>query len=324
MKTVTSLTAVVLIGSILCGCSGKRIDVTTLTYGTSTKEEVVEMFDTGGREFEFRLLEKNYSFLIYFAPSSSDQVGFLFEEGKLVAANKSNEGWSDVGYENCIVFPLTYEDNIRACFLNTTNDFIAARHPLKTLKFVPYETDASEIFEGAAEFATYAALSVYLIPTFAVIVAAAVPVALVDGWQCAATQDELAAEFQLGEPMKKYEKLLEEHPGHIISKNSRSSSVLIPGGVFLKQPVYSIGVYDGKIIWLEEQPPLICDSCFSIKGCKLGNPGRATSHIEYGNKNGPLKDTAGQALFTAPEDQGQDDFWSANEVIRQPDDPKWF
>jgi len=311
MKTVTSLTAVVLIGSILCGCSGKRIDVTTLTYGTSTKEEVTDMFGTGAsREFEFSLYEKNYSFLRYFVPSSSDQVGFLFEEGKLVAANKSNEGWSDFGYENCIVFPLSYEDNIRECFLNVTNNFIATRHPLQTLKFAPDDIDAFETFAYTLEFATYAAVGYPIL----MVGAAFMPIYLVDVWQYAETKDDLAAEFQLGDPIKKHQKLLEGYPGHIISTNRRNTSILIPAGFLFKQPVYSIGTHDGKIIWLEEQPLWICSSGFSIEGCRIGNSHRTVETIEYGNKNSPLKDTAGQALFTEPEDQGQDDFWSAEDA----------
>lgn len=283
MKALTKLTAIVVIGCLFTGCSGKRIDVATLSYGTTDKNDIMDMFGTrASRKFHFRLHKKNYSFLEYAVPSSADTVGFLFEESKLVAANKTAAWWSGSSYDSCIVFPLSPEDNTGECLLNATNGVIASRHPLETLAFAPDDIDVFETFAYTLEFATYAALGYPIL----MVGAAFMPIYLVDYWQYSETQDGLAAEFRLGEPIEKYEKLLEEYPGHIISKSSKGASVLLPAGIFFKKPAFSVGIQDGKIIWLDEHPRCTCSSGFSINGCRLGKAVRTPEKIEYGDKNG--------------------------------------
>lgn len=308
MKALTRFTALIAVGWLFTGCCGKNIDVTRLSYGTSTKEEVTDMFGTwSSRTFHYRVHGNDYSFLKYHVPDSIDKVGFLFEDDTLVAAHKTQDWWSTFGYERCIVYPLSTADNAGICFENATRDFIAARHPLATLTFAPdVEIGAFETFAIALEGTTYAVIGYPIL----MVGAAFMPIYLVDVWQQYDTKNELAAELRLGEPIEKYEKVLDEYPGRIISKNSRSTSILVPAGFLFKQPAYSIGTQDGKIIWLDEKPFSSCSSGFSIKSCELGNLYGTTARREGGTTNNSLKGAAGQAPQAGPEDHDRDDFWN--------------
>jgi len=274
MKKLISLIVILIVGSMLSSCSTtdqtKRPNFIKPIYGKTSIEEITALFDSNYvYKVQFRLHENDYTFLQYLVPCTEETAGFLFVSGKLIAANKSKE-WQNFGFENCIVFPLCDQDDIYECLLETTNEFIASGYPLHTLTFDHDDNCELEPWMFAVDVATMTVGA-------PIVLGAAVafgPFVLIDYREASETYDELATVLRLGEPIEKYENIIQGLPDYAVSRNASSVSLLIREGVFFKIPIYSIGFHGGRIIWIAEPLSEVCYERNRKKYCKFGNQDR--------------------------------------------------
>lgn len=224
----------------------KTVDVSQLSYGKTSIAEFNSGVGANLRpSIQYKLADDRYTYLVYPTPDYDDTLNFLFKNDYLESIVK--QASHKIKYGDCAIYPLPKDYDPNACFGKITS-YMLENRIVPGVENVELEKEKEKKYKqdmvgAVVETVVYTAMSGGLILPIAAI---SYPYIKMNESSNSKVMQQLQV-IKLGDRESQHQALLSSFKTVKVSEQGFSKSIQIYNW---KSPVYSIGVYNGEIIWL--------------------------------------------------------------------------
>lgn len=276
--------------TLLAGCASASIQQQDLTaLGSAPTAEEVSKIAHGSplSRLDYLVDGQTHSYEIYEAADTGKRYGLLFQAGRLSAVDVLDAHTYNPGPRICTFFPpkpsFDVEDCLRKITQTAKDTAVDLSQPVtpdqKAIERTQNEK-AGAVAEGAVETALFAPI---ILPV------AAVMLPFMGAEKASEKSAQQSLDVKLGEPYQDIQARVEQIPERMRSVTQGSGTVLVSSGL-TSIPAAAFGLQDGKVIWLQFDPPATCGGGFMLweKDCRIGDQGRIVLHLR--SKTPPVID----------------------------------
>lgn len=287
---------------LLAGCASANIQPQDLkALGPAPTAEEVAKVAHGAplTRLDYLVDGQTYTYEVYGIADAGKDYGLLFQRGKLSAVNIFDIHTYKPEPRTCTFFPpkpnFDVEDCLRKINQSLKDSAVDLRQPVtpdQKTQEMEQDKKAGAVAESVVDTALLAPI---------VLPAMAIMLPFMGAEHASEKSAQESLHVKLGDPYQDIQARVEQIPERQRSVTQGSGTVLVPGGL-TSIPAAAFGLQDGKVIWLQFDPPTACGGGFMLweKDCRMGDHGRpAPQHFRA--KTPPVIDEwENVALYYSP------------------------